>query len=110
MKRNTEEYDKLVRNEIPSIIRDDPDVARCQTRRVSGEELHEYLIDKLYEEVEEYDESHDREELADILQVLWDIARFRDISWNHLRKHRWMKKLERGNFSDGIVLKRIEYE
>lgn len=100
------EYDKLVRDDIPRIIRES---GECPvTHRVSGDEYVERLLDKLDEEVEEYCESRDVEELADILEVVHALSRTHDVSADALRNQREEKATERGRFDDGIVLDRVE--
>ena len=66
------EYDKLVRDRIPEIIARSG--GSCETRKVEGKEYSEYLRRKLDEEVQEFDDGHDPEELADILEVVFALA------------------------------------
>ena len=60
-------YDKLVRDRIPEIIIGNG--GTCRTETVAGEDLFGYLDRKLDEETEEFRESRDPEELADVMEV-----------------------------------------
>ena len=63
------EHNKLVRDRIPEIIRAAGKVP--QTRVVvDADERKQRLLDKLFEEMQEYKESGSIEEIADILEVL----------------------------------------
>lgn len=104
------EYDKLVRDAIPDVIRaaDETPV----TRSVSGAELDRYLLDKLVEEaveardaVDDPEESVDAE-LADLGAVLDAIVDRR--GHNRIARLRREKAAERGSFADGVVLERVE--
>ena len=79
------QYDKLVRDRIPEIIR----AAGKQpvTRMVAGpDELKQRLIDKLAEEMQEYRESGSLEEIADILEVLQGLVeQVHGVRWEEVR-------------------------
>jgi predicted house-cleaning noncanonical NTP pyrophosphatase (MazG superfamily) len=100
------EYDKLVRDDIPDIIRENDESPT--TRRVEGEEYRDYLAAKLVEEAEEYAESRDLDELADVLDVLEAVRDARGVDAEELDAVREEKTAERGGFSEGIVLERVE--
>src|SRR6266516_3854464 len=93
---------KLVRDKIPQIIR-----SRGQEPVIYTADIEEYSIrlrDKLREEVEEYLASDDdREELADILEVLYALARQGGTNQEQLEKLRAAKAEERGGFADRII-------
>ena len=61
-------YDKLVRDRIPQIIREDG--RSCRTRTRGQEEYLSLLEDKLREELDEYLQSGSMEELADLCVYL----------------------------------------
>ena len=68
-------YGKLVRDRIPDITRAK---GRHPKTHVAGdEEYWEKLLKKLDEEVSEYKKSGDPEELADVLEVIKAICRFK---------------------------------
>ena len=99
-------YNKLVRDRIPDIIK-----KRGQnpvTRILDKNEFVEGLIDKLCEEVDEFDEDRNAEELADIIEVLMALAQALGISQQELKKVRDKKALTRGSFRKRIFLERVE--
>ena len=97
-----QEYNKLVRDLIPQIV--EKEGKRFSFHWASGEELTKRLEDKLQEEVNEYLESKELEELADVLEVLVGLASNLGYTEEDLFKKRAEKKQERGGFSEGIVL------
>ena len=70
------------------------------------EEYGEELRKKLQEEVDEFKENDSPEELADIIEVIYAIARFKDISIDELEKIRLDKADKRGSFDKRIILKK----
>lgn len=102
------QYDKLVRDRIPEIIREAGKVP--VTRIVTEEaELRQRLNKKLAEEMQEYQESGSVEEIADILEVLQALVeQVHGMSWEQVREIQGRKWEERGSFRDGIVLERVE--
>ncbi|MBU5677236.1 nucleoside triphosphate pyrophosphohydrolase [Alkaliphilus sp. MSJ-5] len=98
-------YNKLVRDNIPNII--EATNKNCEIEIVEGEELEKLLNEKLQEEVNEYLESNDIEELADILEVVHGILNARDIGIDELEVVRVKKKEERGGFYKGIRLLKV---
>jgi predicted house-cleaning noncanonical NTP pyrophosphatase (MazG superfamily) len=93
---------KLVRDKIPQIIR-----SKGQEPVIYIADSDEYCIrlrDKLQEEVQEYLVSdNDREELADILEVLYALARQAGTDQEQLEKLRAAKAEKRGGFADRII-------
>ena len=96
-------YNKLVRDKIPEII--NADGKECDTLIVAGEEKYKRLEAKLQEEVNEFLEDKNLEELADVMEVLFGLADSLGYSEEELLKVRDKKREERGGFKDGIVLK-----
>jgi len=95
-------YGKLVRDKIPQIIQSKGQEPVIYT--ASSEEYSIRLRDKLREEVEEYLASDDdREELADILEVLYALARHAGTDQQQLEKLRAAKAEKRGGFADRII-------
>ena len=72
------EYHKLVRDEIPRIIEESG--KRCEVTVLTEEEYLRMADRKLQEELNEYLESGDIEELADLLEVLRAAAKARGSS------------------------------
>lgn len=99
-------YNKLVRDRIPEIIRQAG--AGCRTRTLSGEELRSALTTKLDEEIAEYRHaSTDRdrlEELGDVLEVLYALARYHGSSPDQLLAVNAAKRQTRGGFEKALWL------
>ena len=98
-------YNKLVRDKIIEII--EADNKDAGYRIVSGEEYKEYLIVKLQEEVNEFKEEQNIEELADILEVIEGLLDILRIDWDELFEIKQKKKEDRGGFKKGIILKKV---
>ncbi|WP_291648027.1 nucleoside triphosphate pyrophosphohydrolase [Clostridium sp.] len=99
-------YNKLIRDRIPEIITADDKI--CEIEIVSGIEKQELLEKKLLEEVNEYLEDKNLEELADIMEVLFGLANELGYSEEDLIKKRNEKLKERGGFKEGIILKSVK--
>lgn len=99
------QYDKLVRDKIPQIIMESG--KECEVEISPKEERAELLEKKLMEEVNEYLEDKNLEELADIMEVLFGLADNLGYSEEDIIKKREEKKEERGGFKEGIVLKSV---
>jgi predicted house-cleaning noncanonical NTP pyrophosphatase (MazG superfamily) len=100
------EFDKLVRDAIPDVIEangEDPTI-----HVADGEEYSDRLVEKLDEEVQEYRDSRDVEELADVLEVVHTIRKDRGVSSDELAEIRARKAERRGRFEEGVVLERVE--
>jgi len=96
-------YDKLVRDNIPDIIKSkgkNP-VSHIAT---SDEEFEPKLHDKLREEIEEFLEDETAEELADVMEVLDTIRKFHGIAEKEVKNMQQKKAKERGTFSKRIIL------
>jgi len=95
-------YNKLVRDKIPEIIRESGKT--CTIRYADEKEHLELLEEKLQEEVSEYVEAKNLEELADIMEVLFGLAKNLGFSEEDLLKCRENKRNQRGGFEEGVVL------
>ena len=69
---STIKYNKLVRDEIPSIIKEDN--KECEVLIASKDVKYQLLEKKLQEEVNEFLEDKNIEELADVMEVLFALA------------------------------------
>ena len=96
------QYDKAIRDKIPEIIQKDG--YSCNVETLSDEEFLEQLEKKLSEEVEEYQNDKNPEELADILEVIYRIAQLKGVSKEELEKIRIKKSEERGGFEKNLFL------
>ena len=95
-------YNKLVRDRIPEIIR--AKGGECTTRILSDAEYADALDKKLGEELAEYLDSHNPEELADLLEVIYACAALQSLSPDDLERIRADKANKRGGFADKILL------
>ena len=95
-------YNKLVRDKIPQIIEEDG--RKCDVRTADRKEHYELLEAKLKEEVKEFLEDKNLEELADVMEVLYGLADNLGYSEEELNRKRIEKREKRGGFKEGIVL------
>mgnify|MGYP000971012214 CR=1 FL=1 len=86
-------YNKLVRDGIPDIIRDSG--KKCNTEVLDEERFFSELNRKLKEEVEEYLAELKVEELADIAEVIYALAKWHGVSKEELEDIRLKKKKQR---------------
>ncbi|MBN2111732.1 nucleoside triphosphate pyrophosphohydrolase [Candidatus Woesearchaeota archaeon] len=97
---------KLVRDKIPEIIKNSNKVPK--THIANDEEYWEELKTKLLEEVNEFLEDNNSEELADIQEVLYAIYDFKGFSKEEIESIRSKKENERGGFKNKIILENVE--
>lgn len=99
-------YNKLVRDRIPEII-----AAQGEKPVIRVLDDSEYIISlekKLDEEVAEYHESKEVEELADLLEVIYALCEAQGHSVDELMKIYDKKHTERGGFSKRFFLVKKE--
>lgn len=96
------EYNKVIRDKIPEIIKKDG--YSCNVKTLSNEEFLGEIEKKLSEEVTEYQNDKNPEELADILEIIYRIAKLRGISKEELENIRIKKSQERGGFEENLFL------
>ena len=99
-------YNKLVRDKIEEIMI--ANGAKPITRILSDEEYLKELDKKLLEEVKEYLESGEIEELADIEEVILAILNAKGQTKENLEEIRKKKVLKRGAFNKKLFLEREE--
>lgn len=102
-------YNKLVRDNIPEIIKENND-GETITRILSDEEYKKALEDKLYEEYQEVLESsgEDRvEELADMLEIIISLARLEKTNLETIIEIAKKKKAKRGGFEKKLYLEKV---
>ena len=97
-------YYKLVRDRIPEII--EASGKSCKIAILSDEEYSLELNKKLLEEVNEYLESGEVEELADIKEVFLAILEAKQISNENLEEIRLNKVEKRGAFKKRLYLEK----
>lgn len=98
-------YNKLIRDKIPQII--EQDGKKCVVEKLNDESYIEHLNLKLGEELSEYLESESVEELADLVEVIYAILDFKNVSTSEFEKIRVEKVDKRGAFKKRLVLKEV---
>lgn len=96
------QYNKLVRDKIPEIIE-----AKGQTSKIHIADEKEYwdkLKEKLGEETQEFFKDENIEELADLMEVVEAIKKFKNIDSQTLENIRLEKLEKRGGFEKRIIL------
>ena len=95
-------YNKAIRDKIPQIIKSSG--KNCNVKKLSDSEFLAELEKKLVEELNEYQESKDVEELADVLEVIYRISELKGVTPDELDKIRQDKVEQRGKFDDNLFL------
>ena len=98
----TKTYNKLVRDLIPDII--ERSAGKCRTRTLSDEEYLKMLDLKLDEELAEYHQDQNIEELADLLELILAATAARGYTPAELEAVRAEKAKKRGGFEKKIFL------
>ena len=96
------EYHKAIRDKIPEII--EKDGYTCNIKTLSDDEFLTQMEKKLTEEVAEYQNDKNTEELADILEVIYRIANLKGVSKEKLEEIRVEKSDKRGAFDMNLFL------
>lgn len=96
-----ESYNKLVRDKIPEIL--DEKGISYEKRIASPEEYKAELVKKLGEEIQEFLEAGDVEELADVVEVIEALRQLPE--YFEVEAIRQKKREERGGFDQKIILK-----
>lgn len=104
----SENNSKAVRDLIPEILK--LSGRECMVRELSDSSFLPELEDKLEEEVREYFESKELEELADLIEVIYRIAELRGSSKFELETIRQRKKREKGGFEKNLLLLNLRKE
>lgn len=98
-------YNKLVRDKIPEIILKDNELP--STRILNDEEYIQELNKKLQEEVNEYLEEENIEEMVDILEVIRAILEHKGVTYEEIEEKRIKKATKRGAFKDKVFLEKV---
>jgi len=107
-------YGKLVRDDIPQIIRDNGEIPNV--RIMDTDEYRRELLYKLIEEAEEARKAgYDSADLTDLLRELADLSEVVDavleefgISKETLKQTKDERRRERGGFKDKIFLESVQ--
>ena len=98
-------YNKLVRDKIPEIIEKSGN--RCVIDILNDNEYLKKLDEKINEELLEFRDGYSLEELCDLLEVLYAMAKVKGYSLEDIKKTRLKKNEERGAFDKKILLKEV---
>ncbi len=99
-------YNKLVRDKIPEIIKNNNENPHIHI--ATDKEYWSKLNDKLIEESMEFIKDWSKEEIADILEVIKAICKYKWFDENEIEKIRLEKKKNRWWFDDRIILESID--
>lgn len=97
---------KLVRDEIPRVIPADK-LSFFKFTTLNDAEYAEELKKKLLEEVHEYIQAENMEELADIYEVLEAIIKFKSFNHKDIDLVKQNKRDERGGFEKCLLMQSI---
>ena len=95
-------FNKAIRDKIPEIIEESG--KNCNVKKLTDSEFLVQLEKKLVEELSEYQESKNVEELADILEVIYRISELKGITSDELDSIKNEKAKKRGKFDDNLFL------
>lgn len=98
-------YKKLVRDRIPDIILKEGSLPT--TRTLDDKEYIKALNKKLTEEVKEYLEAENIEEMVDILEVIRAILDYRNVTYEEIEEKRIKKAKKRGAFKERVFLEKV---
>ena len=101
-------YNKLVRDNIPTIIKNNGGEPICHI--LGDKEYEEALKKKLFEELNEVCEAKGTErieELADVYELIRTLAELYDSSMENVARLANKKKKERGAFEKKIYLEKV---
>ena len=95
-------YNKVIRDKIPEIITESG--KKYDLKQLDDASFLAELEKKLIEEVNEYVQSKDVEELADLLEVIYRISELRGVHSDELDEIRKDKAEKRGRFTNNLFL------
>ena len=98
-------FNKLVRDKIPQVC--EKNNQTCKTRILNDNEYLQELNKKMQEELKEYLESGEIEELADLEEVLRAVLDAKHCSYDDFEKIRNSKVEKRGSFKNKIFLESV---
>ncbi|MCK8058399.1 MULTISPECIES: nucleoside triphosphate pyrophosphohydrolase [unclassified Fusibacter] len=98
-------YNKLIRDKIPQKIEAAGKTSKQST--LSHEDYVKELNNKLTEESNEWFESSDVEELADILEVVMALAAEKGVGFEQLVEIANSKRDKRGGFKERLFLEEV---
>lgn len=99
-------YNKLIRDNNVKLMEDKG--CKVSYEILDDERYGEELDKKLKEEVIEFLESYNIEEMADIMEVIYAIMDYRGITMDDVEKIRIEKRERKGAFKKRIFLKTVD--
>lgn len=102
-------YNKLVRDKIPENI-NSINGRKCNYKILDDTEYLKELDKKIFEEANEFVEEHSIEELADLMEVIFAIMKYKNISIEDVENARKIKNNKKGSFNDKIYLIDVEQD
>ena len=94
---------KLVRDNIPDIIKSRN--GTCEIEILNDEDFQKALIEKLKEEVTEFEKDKNIEELADIYEVFINILMTKGLTLSDVQSAASKKRKKNGGFSRRLFMK-----
>ena len=101
----TKIYNKLVRDRIPEIV--EADGLKAVVRKLEKAELETRLIEKLVEEQQELNQDRNAEEVADMLEILFSLAKIYGHDEKQILELMYKKREARGGFEEGYLLEEV---
>lgn len=95
-------YNKLVRDKIVEMIKEKGEPVSSHV--ATNEEYWEKLKEKLSEEVKEFSEAESVDEMADVLEVIEAINKYKNFSEAEIMRVKDEKAQKRGRFENRIIL------
>ncbi|TEB11971.1 nucleoside triphosphate pyrophosphohydrolase [Pelotomaculum propionicicum] len=95
-------YNKLIRDKIPEII--EKSGKKAITKKLDNENYKKFLDQKLSEELQEYLDSDSVNELADLVEVIHAILKYKRIEIPDFYDIQKKKAKERGAFNQRLLL------
>ena len=106
---NLRKYQKLVRDNIPDIIRNNAE--EPITRILNDEEYWHYLCTKVMEELKEVEEAETLEEtkkeIADLYEVLLAMIKAKNLTMQDIEETATLKRTKNGGFAKKIFLEKV---
>lgn len=99
-------YNKLVRDNIPDIIRKNREIPHASI--LDNDKYLDELKTKLIEETNEFIESEELMELADILEVVEYLAKAKGSNLDEILRLKEQKEIKNGAFEKKIFLEFVE--
>ena len=102
-------HNKLVRDRVPEIIK--ASGKQVIVKQLNQAEHFEQARLKLYEELKEYEDTNIDEEcleeLADILELAYELGRMHGASFDEMNAIRAEKRERKGGFQKGLFLEEV---